>query len=263
MFEDRDKKIKKYNSSIEKKSNIITHKKIRLSEMMQNKVVAMFKNKFDIDKIKVEFSEEDKNRYSSYAVTPDLVINYDEYNFKINHEGNLVSISNWYGFRKENRDDWYDYLAMLGTLSSYMKNKKPIYTFVLGKMQELDTLIEELYALEKEAKKFKDETKELKKNNFKGIIASLIKEGMRFNFDSKNTAYINSYSKVSIIEIEAIKNKTYKCSIYGQKNERFSYTIWHDIYIKHDYLHSLLLNKQDQWSTNFKRKFNLEISIDD
>lgn len=260
MFEKRNKQIEKNNSNIEKKENVIAYKKLRLCEMVQNKVVAMFKNKFDTEKVKVEFKVNDSQRYVNYPVTPDLIIKYGEYSFRVNHEADMGSISDWYGFRKDNRDDWHDYLTMLGTFASYMKNESAIHGFILTKMKELDKLYEELDVIEKEAKAYEEETVSLKRRNSKGIIESILVEGMRFNYATPT--WITNYRNVSTIVIGEKKDKTYLCSVYGARNsELYSSNRWHDIYVKHDDLHSKILNNEESWGVDFKRRFNLELTI--
>ncbi len=263
MYEDRLKKISKMESSIEKQKVVIVHKKTRCEELTFKRLQTMFKNKFNVDNLSVEFKKpEEKNHYIYYKNnTPDLIINYSKYSIKINNEGEIGNISDWYGFGEEIRDDWHDYLIFLGLLSSAMKNKKPIHTFFHKKFKELGELHTNLEESIKECKEFKSETDELILSKMKRIASTLIEEGMRFEFEGQ---YINGIRSCTMVDITSVKNKTYLCSVHGTKEERFGPSMgWYDTYIKHDDLHRMIINSKESWPTDFKRKFNLEIFIGD
>lgn len=262
MFEDRLKQVLKNNSLIEKKENVIAYKKLRLEEMLKNKLVALFKNKFNTDFIVVKFpDEEKKTHYRDYGVAPSVEIKYTGYyNFNITRDVKISGISSWSGFSDDDKSQWNNYLSFMGQVASILDSKKPLYSFLVSKFNELNDLYEDLKKFKEESKEYDNKTKELIRNNKKGIISDMVEAGMRFEFGGASFGRVYGITRLDITEK---KPSTYLCSVYGFKQEKYGASTmrWYDVYVKHDDLHSTILNNQDGWCVEFKRKFNLEITI--
>jgi len=140
MYEDRLKKVKRYETSIEKKKNIIIRNMESFEKVGLIKLKVLFK-KFNTDILRLKFKEiKYPNNYKYETVTPELIIHYGEYSIELDNNVSIGRINDWCIYGNENMDVWYEYLALIGHLANAMHNKKPIYNFLTKRFKKLTEL---------------------------------------------------------------------------------------------------------------------------